>query len=367
MTAASAATATSLPGSVEPVVPGAALSGPTEVGLDTVQLDHGTGAQLSQELVAEIAEILGDVYVGIMEDSAVVRCDTDRLAMTTDSFVVDPIVFGNGDIGKIAVCGTVNDLAVAGATPKYLSLALILEAGLPMGTLRRILRSVRSAAQEAGVQIVCGDTKVVRKGEADGVYVNTAGIGEFHREPLRVGNVRAGDKIILSGPIGNHTVHLLSIREGLGFEQRVDSDCAPLNGMIADLLREFPGGVRSIRDVTRGGLNAVLNEYASTLSMSAEVDGGSIPVQPETVMATDMLGIDPLNCANEGCVSLFVDPDIADAVVMRLRAHRYGAAAAVIGDLVACDPEASGVYVTGTDGARRRLAPLRGAELPRLC
>ncbi len=332
-----------------------------------VQLDHGTGAQLSQELVGVIAAILGDVYEGVMEDSAIVPCATGRLAMTTDSFVVDPILFGNGDIGKIAVCGTVNDIAVSGATPKYLSLALILEAGLSMATLRRVLESVRATALEAGVTIVCGDTKVVRSGEADGIYVNTTGIGEFHREPLRMADVRAGDRVVLSGPIGNHTVHLLSIREGLGFEQRVGSDCAPLNGMIADLLREFPDGVRSIRDVTRGGLNAVLNEYADTLSMDVDVEAAAIPLQAETLMATDMLGIDPLNCANEGCVALFVAPEVADAVVEFLRSHTYGSEAAVVGSVEACESDDPGFYLTGDDGVRRRRAPLRGAELPRLC
>jgi hydrogenase expression/formation protein HypE len=331
-----------------------------------ILLDHGTGAQLSQELVAEIASILGDVYVGIMEDSAIIPVATGRLAMTTDSFVVDPILFGNGDIGKIAVCGTVNDLAVSGATPRYLSLALILEAGLPMSTLRRVLESVRATALEAGVHIVCGDTKVVRSGEADGIYINTTGIGEFHREPLRMSDVRVGDKVLLSGPIGNHTVHLLSIREGLGFEQRVESDCAPLNHIIADLLNEFPDGVRSIRDVTRGGLNAVLNEYASTLSLSVEVEASAIPVQAETAMAADMLGIDPLNCANEGCVAVFVDPSIADAVVERLRAHPYGSGAATIGELMACEPDQAWLHLT-ENGSRRRVAPLKGAELPRLC
>src|SRR5690606_20471755 len=256
-----------------------------EPGAEIV-LDHGTGAQLSQELVQLIAETLGDVYTGVMEDSAVLSVDGDRLAMTTDSFVVDPPFFGNGDIGKIAVCGTVNDLAVSGARPKYLTLGMILEAGLPVERLLRVLTSIRETAREAGVQIVGGDTKVVRAGEADKIYLNTAGVGVFDREPLRMDDVRPGDRIILSGPIGNHTVHLLSIREGLGFESRVLSDCAPLNTLIDGVLDKFPPGVvRSMRDVTRGGLAAVLHEYAGRIGRTISVDLERLPVQHETAMA----------------------------------------------------------------------------------
>ncbi|MFE9170845.1 hydrogenase expression/formation protein HypE [Streptomyces kebangsaanensis] len=338
----------------------------TAISSEEIVLDHGTGAKLSQELVQLIAESLGDVYVGIMEDSAILKVGSDRIAMTTDSFVVDPPFFGNGDIGKIAVCGTVNDLAVAGARPKYLTLGMILETGLPMERLKQVLVSIRETAREAGVQIVGGDTKVVRKGEADQLYLNTAGVGVFEREPLSMTDVRTGDKVILSGPIGNHTVHLLSIREGLGFEQRVDSDCAPLNNLIEGVLAQVPAGtVRSMRDVTRGGLSAVLHEYAGKLGRTVRVDRASLPIQHETAMAADMLGINPLHCANEGCIALFVDPAAEGDVLKALRALPYGKHAVTVGEI--SDDTEGLVLLRDADGRETQLEELLGAELPRLC
>ncbi|MFG2873465.1 hydrogenase expression/formation protein HypE [Streptomyces sp. NPDC048337] len=340
---------------------------PAFTDADTVILDHGTGARRSRELVELTAATLGDVYTGEMEDSAILTVDGAQIAVTTDSFVVDPVLFGNGDIGKIAVCGTVNDLAVAGAEPRYLTLAMILEDGLPLSTLVRVLTSVRETAKEAGVVIVAGDTKVVRKGEADGIYLNTTGVGVFKRPPLRMRDVKPGDKVILSGPIGNHTVHLLSIREGLGFETRVLSDCAPLNGMLDGVFEATGGGegVHSIRDVTRGGLNAVLNEYASAVGTTVLVDEPALPIQAETAMAMDMLGVSPLNAANEGCAALFVAPEVADTVLEALRSHPYGAKAVVIGEIT--DEPEPRVQLQDAEGRRVTLAELAGAELPRLC
>ncbi|MBB0242941.1 hydrogenase expression/formation protein HypE [Streptomyces alkaliphilus] len=331
-----------------------------------IVLDHGSGAQLSHELVSLIVETLGDVYLGEMEDSAMLPIEGGRIAMTTDSFVVDPPFFGNGDIGKIAVCGTVNDLAVVGSKPLYLTLGMILETGLPMERLVRVLTSIRETAREAGVRIVCGDTKVVRKGEADRIYLNTAGVGVFEREPLRMGRVRPGDRVILSGPIGNHTVHLLSIREGLGFEQRVLSDCAPLNGLLETVFgRVEEGMVRSVRDVTRGGLAAVLHEYADALGHTVRVDQETLPIQPETAMAMDMLGIDPIHTANEGCLCLFVAPAAEERVLAALRSHRYGNRAVTIGEVTGrADPL---VLLRDRAGRESVLEELRGAELPRLC
>ncbi|GAB0105687.1 hydrogenase expression/formation protein HypE [Nocardia sp. JMUB6875] len=331
-----------------------------------IQLDHGTGATLSSELVEFIAETLGDVYIGEMEDSAVLPVEGTRIAMTTDSFVVDPPFFGNGDIGKIAVCGTVNDLAVSGASARYLTLGLILETGLPFDRLFRVLTSIRDTAREAGVRIVCGDTKVVRAGEADQLYLNTSGVGFFGREPLRMDAVRTGDTVILSGPLGNHTVHLLSIREGLGFESRVLSDCAPLNTMIDGLFAAVPdGAIRSMRDVTRGGLAAVLQEYSGRLEKAIVVEAPALPIQHETAMAADMLGINPLHCANEGCLAIFVDPGAADAVLAALRAHEYGRHAVAIGEVTG--RAGAAVILRDAAGRESTLQPLRGAELPRLC
>lgn len=331
-----------------------------------IVLDHGTGAKLSRQLVEVVVEILDDVYLGEMEDSAVLPLPGTRIAMTTDSFVADPPFFGNGDIGKIAVCGTVNDLAVVGAKPLYLTLAMIIETGLPMTDLVRVVTSVRDCAREAGVKIVAGDTKVVRKGEADKIYLNTTGIGVLDRPALRMSDVRPGDKILLSGPIGNHTVHLLSIREGLGFEERVLSDCAPLNGMIAAVLEAAPeAAIRSIRDVTRGGLSAVLHEYSAVTGRTLRVHTDALPIQHETRMATDMLGINPIHAANEGCVALFVDAAHTDAVAAILREHHYGRDATVIGEV--SDVERRAVELIATDGRATELEELERAELPRLC
>ncbi|MFI6171172.1 hydrogenase expression/formation protein HypE [Nocardia sp. NPDC051052] len=331
-----------------------------------IQLDHGTGATLSGELVEFIAQTLGDVYVGEMEDSAILPVEGTHIAMTTDSFVVDPPFFGNGDIGKIAVCGTVNDLAVSGASPRYLTLGLILETGLPFDHLFRVLTSVRETAREANVQIVCGDTKVVRAGEADQLYLNTSGVGFFAREPLRMDSVRPGDSVILSGMLGNHTVHLLSIREGLGFETRILSDCAPLNTLIDRLLAAVPAGsIRSMRDVTRGGLSAVLHEYAGKLDKGIVIEEPALPIQHETAMAADMLGINPLHCANEGCLAIFIDPEATAAALAALREHEYGRHAVTIGEVTARDGAA--VILRDAAGRESILQPLRGAELPRLC
>ncbi|WP_329107985.1 hydrogenase expression/formation protein HypE [Micromonospora sp. NBC_01699] len=333
---------------------------------DRIVLDHGTGAQLSHELLDLITETLGDVYVGVMEDSAVLTVESTRLAMTTDSFVVDPPFFGNGDIGKIAVCGTVNDLAVSGATPRYLTLGMILETGLPIARLVQVLTSIRETAREAGVQIVGGDTKVVRAGEADQIYLNTAGVGVFSREPLRMSDVRPGDLVILSGQLGNHTIHLLSIREGLGFEARVSSDCAPLNNMLDGVFaKTAPGVVRSIRDVTRGGLSAVLHEYAERVGRVIAFDAPALPIQPETAMAADMLGINPIHCANEGCVALIVDPAAEQDVLAALTAHPYGTHAVTVG--VVTDRVGTEVVMRDADGRESVVEELRGAELPRLC
>ncbi|MCP3751808.1 hydrogenase expression/formation protein HypE [Pseudomonas sp. SBB6] len=331
-----------------------------------IQLDHGTGAKLSRELVGLIVDELGDVYIGKMEDSAVLDLDCTRIAVTTDSFVVAPYIFGNGDIGKIAVCGTVNDLAVVGATPVYLTLALILEVGFPIVDLKKILRSIRRCALEAGVKIVAGDTKVVGKGEADGIFINTTGVGVVKSRALQMSAVKPGDNIIVSGFLGNHTVHLLSIREGLGFETRVLSDCAVLNNAIASLMSATKvGAVRSMRDVTRGGLSAVLHEYAAVLNRTIVFEERLLPIQHETLMATDMLGVNPLNLANEGCLCIFVSPEETAAVMEVLKGINETCHASVIGRVT--DVKGSKVQMLTSSGNQVEIEELIGAELPRLC
>lgn len=338
----------------------------TTIGDQEIVLDHGTGARLSRELVEFSVDLLGDVYVGEMEDSAIVQPVGGPLAVTTDSFVVDPPFFGNGDIGKVAVCGTVNDLAVLGAEPRYLTLGLILETGLPVAKLATALRSAADAAREAGVVIVAGDTKVVRPGEADQLYLNTTGIGVFQRPALRMAHVASGDSILLTGAIGNHTVHLLSVREGLGFERDVLSDCAPLNGLIDAVLRSpFGHAVHSVRDVTRGGLTAVLHEYARATGLTPQLVEEALPIERPVRMACDMLGINPLNAANEGCLCLFVEQSAADGVLEILQGHRYGRGAAIVGTVVEGDGRE--VRITRLDGSVDSIDELRGAALPRLC
>ncbi|MCP4108151.1 MAG: hydrogenase expression/formation protein HypE [Desulfobacteraceae bacterium] len=332
-----------------------------------IVLEHGAGAKYSHDLISLITDTLGDIYLGEMEDSAVLSLSgTENIAITTDSFVVSPMFFGNGNIGKIAVCGTVNDIAVSGANPVYLTLAMIIEAGLRMDDLKKIIETIRDTAHEAGVKIIAGDTKVVNKREADGIFINTTGIGIFKRQALSMQNVKPGDKIILSGPIGNHSIHLLSIREGLGFETRVLSDCAPLNHMIDDLLSSRIGNkIRSIRDVTRGGLGAVLQEYSRAVNHLITFNEDALPLQFETVMAADMLGINPLHLANEGCVCLFADPEVAEETVKILSGHSYGEKACIIGEI--SDEKKAEVKMLEKSGELVTIEELEGAELPRLC
>ncbi len=333
-----------------------------------IELDHGTGGGMSQELIGElIAPRLGEVHHGRMEDSAVLGVESSRIAVTTDSFVVDPIFFGNGDIGKLAVCGTVNDLAVSGAMPRFLTLALVLEEGFPIADLERILDSVREAASVAEVTIVAGDTKVVRGGEIDKIFINTAGIGVFEREEVQLGvsRVAPGDAVIVTSWLGNHSIHILSIREGLGFEERIPSDCAPLDGLVWNLLEEHPELVHCMRDVTRGGLGTVLNEVADGAGVSLAIEQERLPIQRETAMAADMLGVDPLYLANEGCLCLFVDGEAAGEIVETVRLQPHGHAAEIVGSVV--ERRESAVSMRQADGTEATVEVLYGAELPRLC
>lgn len=335
--------------------------------MEKIVLDHGAGGGMSQELIAgTIARILGDTYIGEMEDSAVVEVPVTRLAITTDSFVIDPVFFGNGDIGKIAVAGTVNDLAVSGARPLYLTLAIVLEEGFSLDSLRQILESIRATAQTAGIKIVAGDTKVVRRGEADGIFLNTTGVGVLER-PLRLSSrsLREGDQVIVTGFLGDHSIHLLSLREGLGFEQRILSDCAVLNHVIAGVLDACGDGVRCIRDITRGGLGTVLNEFAAASICSIQLDEAALPIRRETAMAADMLGVDIMYLANEGNLCLVVSPDATKAALEALHAHPQTERATVVGQVSAAD--AGQVHMTGKDNRRKLVGMLYGAQLPRLC
>jgi hydrogenase expression/formation protein HypE len=338
-----------------------------------IQLDHGTGGGMSQELIAElIAPRLGAVHSGRMEDSAVLELDCRRIAVTTDSFVVDPIFFGNGDIGKLAVCGTVNDLAVSGAVPRWLTLSLVLEEGFPLADLERVLDSVREAATAARVEVVAGDTKVVRAGEVDKLFINTAGVGVFEREvELGVSRVVPGDAVIVTSWLGNHSVHILSIREGLGFEERVLSDCAPLDGLVWSVLEEYAPQVHCMRDITRGGLGTVLNELADGAGVSIRIEEQRLPIQRETAMAADMLGLNPLYLANEGNICMLVAEEAAAEILELVRWHPFGRAARIVGAVRESGggsvQNGSPVTMVRADGAEAVVELLYGAELPRLC
>jgi hydrogenase expression/formation protein HypE len=332
-----------------------------------VLLGHGSGGQLSAALMREVIgpALAGASPGGPLNDAAVVEVAGSRLAFTTDSFVVSPLEFPGGDIGELAVNGTVNDLAMMGAQPLALSLAYVIEEGLPIEDLRRVTESVARAADRAGVRIVTGDTKVVGRGAADGLFVNTAGIG-LVADGVAVGADRAvaGDAVILSGPIGLHGVAIMSIREGLGFEVEVASDTQPLNGLVAAILAVCPA-VRVLRDPTRGGLASALNEIAAASGVGIELREDSIPIPGPVRAACEMLGLDPLHVANEGKLVAIVPADAAPAVLAAMRALPEGAKAVDIGRVVADHP--SMVTIRTIVGSQRIVDMLVGEQLPRIC
>jgi hydrogenase expression/formation protein HypE len=330
-----------------------------------ILLAHGSGGKLSHELVEKsFVKALANPFLAKLDDSAVFDL-SGRLAFTTDSYVVSPIFFPGGDIGKLAVCGTVNDLAMAGARPLYLSLSFIIEEGLPQSELNQIVGSVQKAAQEAGVEIVTGDTKVVPKGSADKLFINTAGVGII-AEGVNISgsNARAGDKVILSGTIGDHGIAVISQREGLSFSTKLESDCAPLGGLVAQMIDASPN-IHCLRDPTRGGLATSLNELAKQSKVSIRIEEEKIPLREEVVAACEMLGFDPLYVANEGKMVAIVTSEDADKVLKAMRKNRYGEDAAIIGEVKAEHP--GRVVMKTVLGASRIVDMLVGDLLPRIC
>ncbi len=334
-----------------------------------VLMAHGSGGILSHELIRDVfVRHLGNDALDGMEDAALLAANgpaDGAWAMTTDSFVVKPLVFPGGDIGKLAVCGTVNDLAMRGARPLYLTAGFILEEGLPLADLERIVGSMAAAAREAGVQIVAGDTKVVERGSGDGVFINTAGLG-FVAPGVRVSaaNARPGDVVLLSGAVGDHGLAIMTRREGLRFETPLESDCAPLNGLVAEMLAVCPE-VHVLRDPTRGGLATALNELAESSQVGIALSEGQIPVHPAVAAASELLGLDPLYVANEGKLIAIAPEAYAGALLAAMRGHRYGREAALIGHVVSAHP---GRVVLETElGTRRLLDMLSGEQLPRIC
>ncbi|MCL5292824.1 MAG: hydrogenase expression/formation protein HypE [Actinobacteria bacterium] len=299
------------------------------------------------------------------DDSAVLEVVGGRLAFTTDTYVVKPLFFPGGDIGRLAVCGTVNDLATSGATPKYLSCGFVIEEGLSLEVLERVLDSMVEAAAEAWVTIVTGDTKVVEKGGADGLFINTAGIGAVPEGVVLSGaNLKVGDKIILSGTLGDHGIAVISKREGFEFSSPAMSDAAPLNGLVADLLSAAKS-VRALRDPTRGGLASTLNEFATASKVGIEIDEAAVPIKPEVMAACEMLGYDPFHVANEGKLIAVVGAEEAPVALETMRRHLYGQDAAIIGKVTAGPP--GRVILKTPIGSTRILDMLVGEQLPRIC
>lgn len=330
---------------------------------EIITLDYGSGGKKTSRLIEELlVPAFSNPALDSLGDGAIVEGGA-QLAFSTDSFVVDPIFFPGGDIGKLAVCGTVNDLAVCGAEPKYLSCALILEEGLPMDDLRRVVDSIRSAAEHAGVQIVTGDTKVVEKGRGDKLYINTAGIGFLKYPGLSPKNIRAGDAVIVSGTVGDHGTAVMLARSGM-MQGELRSDCAALNTLCKTIL-ETGANVRVLRDPTRGGVATTLNEFVEGTSLGIEIDEEKIPVRPQVQAACSMLGLEPLYCANEGKLLAIVDPDDAERVLDAMRKTEEGRDTAIIGTVSADYP--GRLVMKTTFGGKRILQKLTGAQLPRIC
>ncbi|OWK45312.1 hydrogenase expression/formation protein HypE [Fimbriiglobus ruber] len=335
---------------------------------DRILLGHGSGGRLTADLIGKLfLPAFGGANATALEDSATLTLGEGggRIAFTTDSFVVRPVFFPGGDIGRLAVCGTVNDLAVAGATPRFLAAAFILEEGLPLADLRKIAASMRAACDEAGVELVTGDTKVVDRGKGDQVFVTTTGVGVFPPgRSLSIRNARPGDRILVSGTIGDHGVAILSVREGIEFETVLESDVAPLAGLADTMLTACPS-IRCMRDPTRGGLAGVLNELAVASKVGVRVTESKLPVRAEVRAACEMLGLDPVYVANEGKLVAVVPADDAERLLATVRKHPLGRNAALIGTVT--DGRAGFVTMESLVGGERVVPVLAGEQMPRIC
>jgi len=335
---------------------------------DHILLGHGSGGSLSADLIRDIfIEGLAPNPAAALEDQAILSLDggASRLAFTTDSFVVRPLFFPGGDIGTLAINGTVNDLAVGGAEPRFLSAAFILEEGLPIADLRRIVESMRRACDIAGVKLVTGDTKVVDRGKGDQVFITTSGVGWMPPgRSLSIASARPGDCILISGTLGDHGIAIMSLREGIEFETTLESDCASLAGLTRAMLEACPS-IRCMRDPTRGGLSSALNELAAASDIGVRIDETTLPIRTEVRAACEMLGLDPLYVANEGKLMAVVPPQDAPRLLAVMRAHPLGKNAAIIGRVVA--DHAAMVVLNSLVGGERVVTLLAGEQLPRIC
>lgn len=334
---------------------------------ELISLDHGSGGKIAHRLTAELLLPLFDnPILSDLHDGAVLKLnDSTRIAFSTDTFTVTPLFFPGGDIGELAVNGTINDVAMCGATPLFISLALIIEEGFPIADLTRILQSIQRAATQAGVQVVTGDTKVVPKGAVDGLFINTSGIGMIP-ENVTIGSTgaRPGDKIILSGTMADHGMTILTQREGLAFDSAIQSDSAPLNQMVAKILAAS-NKVHVLRDPTRGGVGTTLNEIAESSRAGIVLQESRLPVSDAVAGVCELLGFDPLYVANEGKLLAFVAAEDADTVLAAIRSDAFGREACIIGDVTDAHP--GQVVLETRIGGRRIVDMLTGEQLPRIC
>ena len=330
---------------------------------EIISLDYGSGGKKTARLIEKlILPRLDNPALRELGDGAIVS-GGEKLVFSTDSFVVSPLFFPGGDIGKLSICGTVNDLSMCGAEPKSLSCSFIIEEGFPFSQLERIVASMAAQCEKAGVQIVTGDTKVVEKGRGDGIYINTAGIGVLRHPGLSPGNIRPGDKVLVSGFVGDHGTAVMLARNQM-MQGEIASDCAALNGLTEAILTAAPG-VRVLRDPTRGGVATTLNEFVEGTALGIELEEARIPVRPQVQAACDMLGLDPLYCANEGKLLAVVAPEDADKVLAAMKNHELGTDAAIVGEVTERYP--GKLTLRTAFGGSRVLQKLSGAQLPRIC
>ena len=333
---------------------------------DKILLSHGSGGKLSFNLIKKLfLSNFNNPYLERLDDGAVLNIEGLKLAYTTDSYTVDPLFFKGGNIGELAIYGTVNDLAMCGATPRYLSCSFIIEEGFSLSLLEKIVLSMRKASSVARVDIVTGDTKVVNRGAADKIFINTSGVG-IVKEGVNISgsNAKVGDIVMINGPIGSHGIAVLSEREGLKFETEIKSDTAPLSSLVADML-EVSKDIHVLRDPTRGGLSTTLNEIALSSKVDIEISEGDIPIQEEVRAACEILGYDPLYLANEGKLVAFIPLEIAPNMLKKMKENQYGKESKIIGRVV--KKSEGKVYLNTTIGGKRIIDMLTGEQLPRIC
>jgi hydrogenase expression/formation protein HypE len=336
------------------------------LGFETINLGHGSGGELTRDLLDKIIfKTFSNPFLDQKHDGSIIKI-AGEIAISTDSFVITPIFFKGGNIGELAVHGTVNDVAMCGAIPKYLSLAFIIEEGLKVSDFIEVVQSIKKAADESGVLIITGDTKVVERGKGDKIFVNTTGFGEMHpKAKISVQNIKEGDKILVNGFIAQHGMAIMSEREGLEFESTIESDSTNLNYLVKDLLDKFGEKIKLFRDPTRGGLGTVLHEIANDISKGVSLKEDDIPLEKQVAAACEMLGLDPMYVANEGVFLVVIDPSIENEVLELMKAHEKGENAAVVGSITTEHPNK--VVMQSLIGGKRIVSPLVGEQLPRIC